>query len=52
MNGELRTRVNDWRTLVSTSAKASAAQCGRWPVSASMPVRNSSSEKVSIPQSV
>ena len=45
-------RPMDWRTSPSRSLKASAAQEGLRPVSAWMPALNSSSVKVSIPQSV
>src|SRR5699024_4000946 len=45
-------RRSDWRTSAAGSAKASAAQAGRIPVSSSICALKSSSVKVSMPQSV
>src|SRR5262249_17943351 len=52
MNGEFLIRVMLWRTSPSRSSNASAAHSGFWPVSCSICFLNSSSVKVSIPQSV
>ena len=51
-NGLALMRATDWRTSVSRSPKASAAHGGLMPVSAWMAALKSSSENVSIPQSV
>src|SRR4051794_38704593 len=52
MKGLSLRRASESRTSTSTSEKACADQPGRWPVSSSSLAANSSSLKVSMPQSV
>src|SRR5271165_1902898 len=52
MNGLALIRAMDWRRSASRSPKASSANGGRMPVSASIWALTSSSWKVSMPQSV
>src|SRR5215218_71463 len=52
MNGLVLMRAMDWRTFSSRSAKDSRAKCGFMPTSSCICCFTSSSEKVSIPQSV
>ena len=52
MNGLASIRAIDWRTSVSRSANASAAQAGLTPVSSRTDCLKSSSVNVSMPQSV
>ncbi len=52
MNGEALIRLIDWRTSSSRSGNASAAHSGLMPVSSWIDFLNSSSVKVSMPQSV
>lgn len=52
MNGLALIRAMDWTTSASRSGKASHAQVGRRPVSATIDSLNPSSVNVRIPQSV